>query len=907
MRWRPRRSSRAPWPAWRWPPTAPTRRRRPGCGRWPRGEKRGTVALFDAGSAAVIGEFELEAKADGDDIVLDGEKVLVLDAGSADFFLVAHRDGRRHVVERDADGVTVTPEPSIDLTRRLYSVRLDGVRVARRRDPERRAARLPAGPLRGCVAIAAESTGIAQRTLEMAVEYAKDRQQFGRPIGSYQAVSHRCAQMLLETENSRSAVYGAAWAADADPDSLPLAASMAKAYASDAGWRVPDASIQVHGGIGFTWEHDLHFFLKRGKANAATFGDAKWHRERVAELVLAARRRAGRRLSVVGRELLLDRISVAAIGTTVADLEAEAKRAEAAGVECVWAPELFRSAVTQASYLAGRTETIGIATGIVWAFTRSPFILAVSALDVDEMSGGRFRLGLGSGVKRLNETWHNAEYGKPAPHLREAIEATRLIMQQAGRGEPIRYEGSYYDIDIKGWVRPHPAPRESVPIYTAGVQGGMCRMAGDVADGLIGHPIQSLRWIDEVVVSSFEEGLKRSGRDRGDFDYLPTVCCAIDDDEAKAIEMARRTISFYATVKTYMPLWELHGFADNAAEAGEAFRRGDLAAVPAAISDEMVDTYCAAGPLDKVRARVEETAERADGLFLTPPTYFISPEELSEYQNRLIDAFGPAEVSDAVAGEDPRGGGPAPGAGDPGGLRHDLRRRFAGIAALRRRGPVRGRRARAAVVAGGEGRRLAREGRPPAPPAGRGGRSVQRRARRDGSRPPSVLIQRPDPLALCCTRDGHAELGRRPEDQLAAPDCRFGKVGEEGLGRDQARLWVPFRPCGDLHRTAHQRVDAAPAGPRLRRRLVMGRPPHRVDRGLVQPAQPAPVLDQVPVLIARPGVEGQFAQPEAGRLGLELGVESALRLLVPRPVGPLSRSVPEEVGEHRSRPTPREA
>jgi alkylation response protein AidB-like acyl-CoA dehydrogenase len=121
----------------------------------------------------------------------------------------------------------------------------------------------------------------------MAVEYAKERQQFGRPIGAYQAVSHRCAQMLLETENSRSAVYGAAWAADAEPESLPLAASMAKAYAGDAGWRVPDASIQVHGGIGFTWEHDLHFFLKRGRANAASFGDAKWHREQVAAAVLA--------------------------------------------------------------------------------------------------------------------------------------------------------------------------------------------------------------------------------------------------------------------------------------------------------------------------------------------------------------------------------------------------------------------------------------------------------------------------------------------------------------------------------------------------------------------------------------------------------------------------------------------
>jgi probable F420-dependent oxidoreductase len=339
----------------------------------------------------------------------------------------------------------------------------------------------------------------------------------------------------------------------------------------------------------------------------------------------------------------LERISVAAIGNAIADLEAETLRAEAAGVECVWAPELFRAADTQAAYLAAKTTRIDVATGIVWAFTRSPFIMAITALDIDEMSGGRFRLGMGAGVKRLNETWHNVEYGRPAPHLKEAIEATRLIMRQAGAGEPIRYQGKYYDIDIKGWVRPHPPARETPPpIYTAAVQAGMARMAGDVADGLIGHPIQSLRWIDEIVVPGFEGGLWRSGRERADFDYLPTVCCVIDDDEAHALDLARRTISFYATVRTYAPVWEMHGFEDQANAAGEAFRRGDLAAVPAAISDDMVEAYCAAGPLDKVRARVEATAERADGLFLTPPTYFISAEELSEHQNRIIDAFGPA-------------------------------------------------------------------------------------------------------------------------------------------------------------------------------------------------------------------------------------------------------------------------
>ncbi|MGH2982627.1 MAG: acyl-CoA dehydrogenase family protein, partial [Solirubrobacterales bacterium] len=250
------------------------------------GEKRGTPALVDAGSTGTIGEFEMEAGA-GDGVVLDGEKVLVLDAEAADFLLVATADGKRHLVETDQSGVSIERESSIDPTRRLYSVRFDGVQVADGRT-------LPAegedyfGVFhRACAALAAELTGIAQRTMGMAVEYAKERQQFGRPIGSYQAVSHRCAQMLLETEGARSATYYAAWAADASPEDLPLGASMAKAYASDAGWRVANESLQVHGGIGFTWEHDLHLWLKRATVDAALFGDAHWHRERVADLILA--------------------------------------------------------------------------------------------------------------------------------------------------------------------------------------------------------------------------------------------------------------------------------------------------------------------------------------------------------------------------------------------------------------------------------------------------------------------------------------------------------------------------------------------------------------------------------------------------------------------------------------------
>ena len=134
------------------------------------------------------------------------------------------------------------------------------------------------------VALAGELTGLAQRAMEMAVEYARERQQFGRPIGAYQAVSHACARMLYDVEESRSLTYYAAWCAGAEPESLPMAASMAKARASEAAWDVAAASLQVHGGIGFTWEHDLHFFLKRARVCANLLGTPRQHRDRVAEL-----------------------------------------------------------------------------------------------------------------------------------------------------------------------------------------------------------------------------------------------------------------------------------------------------------------------------------------------------------------------------------------------------------------------------------------------------------------------------------------------------------------------------------------------------------------------------------------------------------------------------------------------
>ena len=203
----------------------------------------------------------------------DGNSTLFCDLPTAD--VVVTFDGEGALV---APGSEVDQEPfqTIDATR-SYGLVSDAAGERLPGDADVARDRL-------AVAIAAELTGIAQRTLEMAVEYARERQQFGRPIGSYQAVSHRCAAMLLATEESRSLTYYAAWAADAEPESLPMAAAMAAARSADAGWQVPASALQVFGGIGFTWEHDLHFWLKRGRVAGRMLGTPRDHRERVADL-----------------------------------------------------------------------------------------------------------------------------------------------------------------------------------------------------------------------------------------------------------------------------------------------------------------------------------------------------------------------------------------------------------------------------------------------------------------------------------------------------------------------------------------------------------------------------------------------------------------------------------------------
>jgi alkylation response protein AidB-like acyl-CoA dehydrogenase len=204
----------------------------------------------------------------------DDRGAIVGAAQGASILVLAEGDGARLV---EPEAASLERLNLIDSTRAYFRVQAEGG------DP------LPGDVApavdAGMVAVAAELVGVAQRALDMAVEYAKEREQFGRAIGAYQAVSHRCAQMLYDTEEARSLTYYAAWCADAEPESLPLAAHMAKARASDAAAAVTHNALQVFGGIGFTWEHDLHFLLKRAKAMGPLLGTPTQHRDRVADLV----------------------------------------------------------------------------------------------------------------------------------------------------------------------------------------------------------------------------------------------------------------------------------------------------------------------------------------------------------------------------------------------------------------------------------------------------------------------------------------------------------------------------------------------------------------------------------------------------------------------------------------------
>jgi len=256
------------------------------------GDMKATVALLEGDADWNPESVQLRAEKEGKEFRLRGRKEFVTDAEVADLIICVARGNDGLVlapVEKGAKGMKIDATPGVDATRKLYSVEFDEV-VAPEADAlafnTRTLDAVESATTTAVVALCAEMLGGMQWTLENAVEYAKTRQQFGKQIGVYQAVQHQLADMFLMTEGARSAVYYAAWAVSENDPSAKLAVSVAKACSSDAAREVSNRGAQVHGGIGFTWEHNLQLYYKRAKASEIMFGDANYHREEIARKVV---------------------------------------------------------------------------------------------------------------------------------------------------------------------------------------------------------------------------------------------------------------------------------------------------------------------------------------------------------------------------------------------------------------------------------------------------------------------------------------------------------------------------------------------------------------------------------------------------------------------------------------------
>ncbi|MCP5116888.1 MAG: acyl-CoA dehydrogenase [bacterium] len=258
------------------------------------GDLRATVAYLDEKADWEPASIASSAEPSADGYVLNDVKLFVGDAETADVILWVGCIGTEIAIftlDRDTPGITVTAMPAVDLTRKIHKVELSGVNVTADRLLVRGApadAALRSATREATVAVCAEMVGAMQWMLNTTVEYVKTREQFGKVVGSYQAVAHRCADMFFYLESARSAAYTAAWAVSVDDPNADRTTSVAKAYCSDAIREVGNNAIQAHGGIGFTWEYDLQLYYKRGKSDELLFGDATYHRERIARMVIDA-------------------------------------------------------------------------------------------------------------------------------------------------------------------------------------------------------------------------------------------------------------------------------------------------------------------------------------------------------------------------------------------------------------------------------------------------------------------------------------------------------------------------------------------------------------------------------------------------------------------------------------------
>ena len=319
---------------------------------------------------------------------------------------------------------------------------------------------------------------------------------------------------------------------------------------------------------------------------------------------------------------------------TLAGQRELAVRADRAGFESVWTIEFFNAhGLVRLAAVAGATERVKLGTAIAYAFMRTPMLAASAAMDIDELSGGRMILGLGSGTERMNRDWYSVPFDDPpAPRIKDAIGLVRAAFEAQGGGG-LRYDGPHYQVNIPAFSRPN-AARENIPVCMAAVNKGMIRAAAATADGLIGHPIFTRRYIEENVNPVL---------DRTPCEMLPYIVTAVAESTEQARSEAKAQIAFYYTTRLYHSVLDVHGWRDVGETIASAFKGGDFKGMVAAVTEEMVDAIAIAGTPDEARDQIKQWSGLAEHVILYSPSVGISGARVQENHEAIIDTFGSAQ------------------------------------------------------------------------------------------------------------------------------------------------------------------------------------------------------------------------------------------------------------------------
>jgi probable F420-dependent oxidoreductase len=301
------------------------------------------------------------------------------------------------------------------------------------------------------------------------------------------------------------------------------------------------------------------------------------------------------------------------IGLMTVDLPAVpayARAAEELGFGAIWSAETRHDPFLPLAVASTTTARIGLGTAIAVAFARSPMVLAHIAWDLQKASGGRFVLGLGSQVKAHNERRFSVAWEPPGPRIREVVQALRAIWDCWQHGTRLDFRGRSYRFDLMTpFFNPGPIAEPRIPIYLAGVNPQMCRIAGEVGDGLHIHSFHSARYLRDCVHPAVQEGLARAGRSRADFTFRASTMVVLGDTDEERRRRARavkQQIAFYASTRTYRSVLAAHGLEDLAPRLHARSLQGDWEGMTDLISDEMLDLFAVSGSFESIGERIRE-------------------------------------------------------------------------------------------------------------------------------------------------------------------------------------------------------------------------------------------------------------------------------------------------------------